>query len=182
MGRSMGIGRLGAPNVIIKRKFRWTLEIATPVGVIPEHYVKTSARPNLDIDELELNFLNATHWVAAKGKWQPITVNYIDTTDTVMKPLYSWITAVYEIMQPQILHQSEPSGYMGSAVLILYDGCGSALERWLLTNVWPHSVNFGDLSYADSEEVNIELSLRYSGVVYQGICGPSPQETCQGCG
>ena len=181
MGQSMGIGRLGAPNIIIKRKFRFTLQIATPVGNIPEHYVKTTGRPNLEIDELELNFLNAVSWIAGKGKWQPITVTYIDTTDSVMEPLYSWISAVYELVQPAVLHQSEPKGYFGSAVLQMYDGCGGVLERWLLQNVWPHSINFGDLAYSESEEANIELSLKYSGVVYQGVCGPSPKETCQGC-
>jgi hypothetical protein len=181
MGIPMGIGRLGQPNIIIKRKFRWKLFIQTPLGSIPEWYVKTAARPNLEIDELELNFLNAVAWMAGKGKWQPITVTYIDTTDIVMKPLLDWIASVYDLATPNALWQSEPSGYMGTATLNLYDGCGNALERWILYGVWPHSVNFGDLSYSESEEVNIELSLRYNLVEHQGLCGPSSTKNCTGC-
>jgi hypothetical protein len=178
----MGIGRLGAPNVIIKRKFRWLLEINVPsIGVIPAWYVKTSARPQLEMDELELHYLNAVTWMAGKGKWQPITVVYYDVTDTVMQPLWSWISTVYELLDPATLHQSEPSGYMGSALLTLLDGCGNTVETWQLLNVWPHTINFGELDYAQAEELNIELQLRYSGVIYTGICGPTPIEHCTGC-
>ena len=181
MGRSMGIGQLGAPNIIIKRKFRWTLQIQAGPFYVPEYYVKAAARPNLEIDELELNFLNSVAWTAGKAKWQPITVRYIDVTDQVMGPLWSWISTIYSLTQPQLCSQSEPAGYMGNAMLNLYDGCGTTLESWLLQGVWPKSVNFGDLAYSDNEEVNIELSLRYNAVQYKGSCGPSPQSTCTGC-
>jgi hypothetical protein len=178
----MGIGFLGQPSKIIKRKFRYTLSIKSPAGDVPIHYVKTAARPNLDVDELELNFLNGVHWIAGKGKWQPITVTYVDVSDQVMGPLWSWITNVYTITNPDNCFQSEPKGYMGTATLTLLDGCGSEIEHWDLIRCWPKSVNFGDLAYAESDEVTIELSLRYSGVIYHAGCGgPSPEENCQGC-
>jgi len=178
----MGIGLLGQPNIIIKRKFRWKIEITTPRGVIPAWYVKTAARPQLEMEELELNYLNAVTWMAGKGKWQPMSISYIDVTDNLMEPLWSWIATVYDLMTPAVLWQSEPAGYMATADLRMYDGCGNVLERWELQNVWPHSINFGELDYAASEEMNIELNLRYSGVIYKGICGPQPTKNCIGCG
>lgn len=177
----MGIGRLGSPRTIIKRKFRWTLEIETPLGLIPRYYVKTAARPQLDIDETEINFLNATTWVPGKGKWQTMTVKYIDVSNDDQMILYDWIATVYDFTDPVFLKQSEKSGYSGTALLTLYDGCGKALELWALKSCWPKSINFGDLDYANSEMAEIDLTLRFSEVTYQNICGRNPRPICSGC-
>lgn len=177
----MGIGRLGAPNIILKRKFRFTLEIFTPCGDIPIHYVKLAARPQLEIEEQELNFLNGVTWVPGKGRWQPITVTYVDVPDQEMQGLYSWIATVYDFNNPVNLKQSEKSGWAGTALLTMYDGCGYPLEFWLLQSCFPTSINFGDLDYANSEESTVELTLRYSEVAYTSNCGPNPSPCCEGC-
>lgn len=184
---NMGIGKLGAPNLILKRKFRFTLEISTPCGNIPKHYVKVAARPQLEIEEQELNFLNAVTWVPGKGRWQPMSVTYIDVPDAEMVGLYKWMATVYDFTEPVTLRQAEKVSWAGQANLIMYDGCGNPLERWLLKSVWPQSINFGDLDYSNSEEATIELTLRYSEVAYQSLCGwtNNPGERfgcCDGCG
>lgn len=177
----MGIGRVGAPGVIFKRKFRWTLSITTPCGFIPEHYVKVAARPKLSIEKTEVNFLNATTWMPGKAKWEPISVTYIDVPAQDMAGLWNWIATVYNFTDPNGLSQSEKAGWNGVGLLTLYDGCGAPLERWLLGSMFPESVDFGELDYSSSDEVTIELGLVYSDVQYQGICGPNPQACCRGC-
>lgn len=179
----MGIGRLGAPNLILKRKFRFTLEIYTPCGNIPQHYVKLAARPQLEIDETELNFLNAVTWVPGKGRWQPLSVTYLDVPDAEMAGLYSWIATVYDFTNPITLTQSEKVSWAGTALLTMYDGCGNPLEYWLLGSVWPQSINFGDLDYGDSEVATIDLTLRFSEVTYASNCGfRDVAACCSGCG
>lgn len=178
---AMGIGRVGRPDVIFKRKFRWTMEIKTPGGLIPRHYVKLAARPKLSIDSTEINFLNATTWIPGKAKWEPISVTYYDIPDQTMKPLWDWIASIYDFQKPADLFQSEKAGWNGEVNLMLFDGCGNELERWQLLSCWPESVDFGDLDYANSDEVTMELSLRYSEVIYKGVCGPTPNGTCRGC-
>lgn len=189
----MGIGRLGDPNRIFKRKFRFTFEIFVPcpkrTGIfgssgsrIPEWFVKTVARPQLDIEETELNFLNAVTWIPGKGKWQPMTVTYIDVADQLQQPLYNWLASVYDFTNPVKLKQTERSGWAGTGVLRMFDGCGALIETWTLKNMWPQSINFGDLDYANSEEATIELSLRYSEVQYVPQCGlTTPTPCCEGC-
>lgn len=178
---AMGIGALGAPNIILKRKFRFTLEISTPCGYVPRHYVKVASRPSLDIEETEINFLNAVTWLPGKARWQPINVTYHDTSSADMSGLWSWIATVYNFTDPIGLSQSEKPGWNGTALLTMYDGCGSPMERWLLGSVWPQSVNFGELAYEDSGTSEIQLTLKYSEVRYQGICGPNPSPCCVGC-
>jgi hypothetical protein len=177
----MGIGELGDPKIIIKRKFRWTLEIETPVGQIPRHYVKVASRPNLEIDETEINFLNATTWIPGKGKWQPLSVTYIDVSTDKMKPMYDWIASLYDITDHVNLKNTEKSGWDATAILKMYDGCGTLIESWALGSCWPQSINFGDVDYSSSDEATIELSLRYSSVIYLSNCGPNPEPKCKGC-
>lgn len=182
----MGIGRLGAPDIIIKRKFRWTLEITTPFGVVPRQYVKVAARPSLDIEETEINYLNGVTWIPAKGKWEPLSVTYLDVAAADMSPLYSWVATVYDFTQQNPIDhipQSEKSGWNGEANLKMYDGCGNEIDGFILRSCWPKSINFGDLDYADSEVCTIDLTLRYSEVSYQrlGSCAVTPSPVCRGC-
>lgn len=182
----MGIGPLGNSGLILKRKFRYTLSISWEGGEdIPQWYVKIAARPQLEIDEVEINFLNGVDWVPGKGRWQPITITYIDAHTSELSPLYQWIAAVYDFTQqsPQDhLPQSERPGYKGLATLKMFDGCGTELERWELNNCWPQSVNFGDLDYSSSEEATIELTMRYSQVKYTSMCDVLPlTPKCVGC-
>lgn len=180
----MGMGVLGQPDVILKRKFRWTLSILTPCGSVGQHFVKSASRPQLEIEETELNFLNAVSWVPGKGRWQPITVTYLDVAHKEMEGLYRWIATVYDFTNSINLYQAEKYNWEGTATLIMYDGCGNPLERWILGSVWPQSINFGDLDYSDSDAATIELTLRYSEVDYTSLCGvPSDFTTCcTGCG
>ena len=47
------------------------------------------------------------------------------------------------------------------ASLILYDGCGNKIERWVFENVWPQSAEFGELDMQSSEVVTGDVTLRY---------------------
>lgn len=177
---SMGIGRVGRPDVIFKRKFRWTMQVAGAWGYVPEHFCTIAARPKLTLEETEVNYLNHTTWVPGKAKWEPITVTYLDVPNAGIGDLYSWIATLYNFNSND-LPMSEKAGWNASAIIQLYDGCGSVLERWVLGSIWPSSVDFGDLSYEDSDMVKVELQLRYSEVNYAALCGPQPQGRCTGC-
>lgn len=194
---NMGIGALGAPNIILKRKFRFLATFSPPGGQSdnPEttftSYVKVASRPQLDIDETELHFLNAIQYIPGKGRWQPLTVTYVDVADEKLRPLYSWILNVYDFNKTigeanasgsGNLPQSEKAGWAGSGKIEMLDGCGTILERWSFEDVWPQSVNFGDLDYQSSEEATIDVTWRFSRAKIEGVeCMPTPQGQCLGC-
>lgn len=183
-GISMGLGRLGQPDVILKRKFRFKLWVYIPaLGAVHSDFVKVAARPQLDVDEMELNFLNGVTWIPGKGRWQPLNVTYLDVTDTALRTLHDWISTIYELVDPDKLHQSEKSGWIGTGYVEMYDGCGTLLEQWTLNNMWPQSVNWGDLDYANSEEATIDVVYRYSDVKCVLVCpgGGIASLPCKGC-
>jgi len=203
LGR-MGMGQLGGGDVSFKRKFRWLFAIQTDCrtvnnGFIPPTVVKLAARPNLTVEETEINFLHAKTWIPGKAAWETITVTYYDVggsnqnggIGTAMSALFSWLATVYDFTNPVNLHMSTRKGgggqvgggYAGTGTLQMLDGCGNLMETWILKNMWPQAINFGELDYSSSEEATIELTLRYSDVQYRAEagCGAIIKPCCIGC-
>jgi hypothetical protein len=200
---NMGMGKLGDGKIIHKRKFRWTFEVQRqPFGNnVPASFVKVAARPNLNIEETEINFLNAKRFLPGKGTWETITVTYYDiagdASGTSNIGLWDWLASVYDytgsgsvvgvsspeyISNPDVKQSSRRECYSGTGVIGLYDGCGNALERWTLNDCWPQSINFGELDYSSSEEATIEVTIRYQGVTYRSFCDSNPiTPNCCGC-
>lgn len=191
MAIPMGIGPLGFNNTIFKRKFRYTFEVQNICGSgrnLPPYFVKTAARPNLAIEETEVNFLNARMFIPGKATWETITITYIDAVNSgnigLFKPLWDWLASVYNFQDPVALTMgSIPRDYSATGIINMYDGCGALLETWVLNRMWPQAINFGELDYASSDEATIELTLRYSDVKYIPVCPAfSIDPCCTPCG
>jgi hypothetical protein len=181
---AMGIGNLGNADLVFKKKFRWTFSVqlnctGASGGTVPESFVKVAARPKLTTEEVEINFLNGVDWIPGKSKWETITVTYIDVASKDNGPLWNWLASVYDFTDDLKLHQgSQRSDYTGTGTLNLFDGCGNPLEGWVMHNMWPTSMDFGDLDYSSSDNCEISLTLRYSSVVYKSFC---PNLTITSC-
>jgi hypothetical protein len=179
----MGIGRLGSPDVIIARKFRFEMSVIAPGGaVVPPSFVRLAGLPNISIEPTELNYLNEKTWISGKASWEPISVTYIDAAVSDMFPMFSWLASIYNFTNASRTMGSRASDYQGTAIIYLYDGCGQILQEWRLGNMWPESINFGDVDYASSDTVDIEMTMRYSNVVFISHCpGFIPVGTCSPC-
>lgn len=182
----MGIGNLGFSNLVFKRKFRFTFELFNICGngSVPKHYVKVAGRPNLTIDETEINFLNAVTWIPGKAKWQTMSVTYLDVATADAAPLFNWLASVYNFTDPVNLQMgSRRSDYTATGVLKLWDGCGQLIETWTMTDVWPSGIDFGEVDYSMSDICEIKLTMRYSNVQYQSSCPPiTITPCCSPCG
>ena len=180
----MGIGELGKPDVILKRKFRWMFSMETPVGIVPPWWCKVGARPQLDIEELEVNFLNQATWYPGKARWQPLTITFIDNNKTGeggLQALWDLIASVYDFQDGINYFQTEKAGWNSNGILTMLDGCGTIMETWTLGSLWPQSINWGDLDYSVSDEATIDVTFRFSEVKHESDCGPSPIGICSGC-
>lgn len=162
-----------------KRKFRWKFIIpslsADGVFSLPP---SKSARPNLTFKTMEAPHLNETIFYPAKPDWKPVQLQLYDMLkydeggNPLSNPIFSWIMRAYDPL-PDVCGQWNPSlgdtddqaampGFKAAyAFLELYDGCGVVMERWIFEHVWPESVDWGDLNYAESEVVMCDLTLRY---------------------
>jgi hypothetical protein len=185
--QGMGIGPVGIgdPNVIFKRKFRWTLEVEGKgcQFKVPPYFVKVAARPSITFDETEVHFLNEKMYIPGKATWEPLSVTFLDTNQSGSSQLLKWLTAVFDFSEPTSKKMSsKKESYVGEVTLTMYDGCGSPMERWTLSDAWPQAINFGDLDYSSSEVADIQVTLRYSQVKYISQCGEGLNRCdCKGC-
>jgi hypothetical protein len=190
----MGLGLLGDPNIVFKRKFRWTFQVEGVCGIgdIPSSFVKVAARPNLEIEETQIDYLNGRTWIPGKGSWNEMTVTYYDVSlatgtsgvaggDPAL--LFTWLRSVYDYGDPIHLNNgSRRSAYAATGILTLYGGCGEPLEMWVLGDMWPKSIDFGELDMSNTEPCEISLTLRYSNVQYTNLCGrQAPPPCCKPC-
>jgi hypothetical protein len=196
MAIQMGLGKLGGDQVTHKRKFRWTFEVRRSGGVaagndalvggtkqdVPASFVKMAARPNISIEETEINFLNGKTYIPGKGTWETVTVTYYDVSGDDNMPLWDWLADVYNFTDPLGLQQNARRNcYAGIGICTMYTGCGDPMERWTLGDCWPQAVNFGELDYSSSEEATVEVTVRYGNVSYKNLCGRDPLTSCCAC-
>ena len=184
---NMGLGVIGRPDITFKRKFRFTFEILGFCGnqknKVPEHFVKVASRPNISFEEFQIDHLNGRMWIPGKGTWETIAVTYIDVANEEMRSLWNWLATVYDITNPITLAMAEKRDYDATGILNMYDGCGTLLETWQLLHMWPQGINFGDLDYEASDTATIELTLRFSDVLYRSFCPDyTPLSCCTPCG
>ena len=187
---NMGIGPLG--NATFKRKYRWTFRVENIGGNaalgVGGQYVKVANRPQLEVEETEINFLNGKTWIPGKATFQQLAVTYYDSasTDAAVNNLLLWVNRVYnfkdggsefiQATQRNVAKNAAGTGYAGNGILTMLDGSGYAIEEWRLVNCWPVSINFGDLDYSSSEECTVELNLRYNFAKYTNYCIPVQPE------
>ncbi len=155
----VGIGMTDQPDVIFKRKFRWTFKATFPDVELTEAFVKLSARPNIEIEETEINFLSNKTWIPGKATWESITITYygVEPEGDFMKKLATIIEHSFK------KDGKRKKNYFGDGELLLYDGCGVILEKWQLDDIGLHAINF-DSGYSD--ETDVELTMRYAKVKY----------------
>lgn len=189
---SMGIGNLMDPNVVYKRKFRWTFTL-TPkcpgLAKVPPSFVKLASRPNISFDETELNFLNAKAWIPGKASVETMTVTYLDVSAKrpEAQALYAYLGSVYSFQADGTKGFDRKMGssvgdYTTAGDLVMYDGCGTPIETWHFEDLWPQVINFGDVDYTSSDTCDIELTFRYSQFTYTSHCGDVPfVQCCTGC-
>ena len=90
-------------------------------NVIPEHFVKVASRPNLSIEETEVNHLNGKMWIPGKASWETITVTYLDVAHGEMQQLWNWLATMYDFTDPIGLKQGTRRDWDATGVLNMYD-------------------------------------------------------------
>ena len=133
-------------DVLIKRRFTWAFcAYDEKTLLIPDVKVKVMARPNIEIEETEINFLANKPWIPGKKGWDKITVEFIDFPSDFA-----------EYIEKQIPN-------IRTVDLNLLDGRYMPIEKWRLTLGHPHKCMKEELQDCLTH-MNIEF--RYDQVEY----------------
>ena len=144
-----------------KRKFRWVFAIEG----IDAFLMKGAARPNVNIGEQELQYINSRRWVAGKLSFDALTVSLYD-------PIAP--SGAQQVMEWVRTHSETVSGRAGYAdfykrdiQLKMLDPVGTVVELWDIKGAFLTNANFNDLTYEDEAPVEISLSIRFDNAVLQ---------------
>jgi hypothetical protein len=161
MPQTLETGQLLANTYEPKRKFRWLLEI----DGIDAFVLKTAARPQATFEETVIDYVNAKRYVSGKMAWNPISVTMHDPiAPSAAQKVMDWLRLNYE---PLTGRMGYATFYKKDITLKLLDPQGTVVELWDGHGVWAQDIQFGDLDYASSDNVEITCALRADNWVLQ---------------
>lgn len=143
-----------------KKKFRWLMIIdGVSAPILPPW---KGSRPNLAFKEMEIRHLNEDIYYPMKPDWKPINLVLYDVDVGGGNPVWKWIQLAYNPNSNSKWSPVAGTGFLKTAVLKLFDGCGNTIEQWEFEESWPAQVNFQTLDMSSNELAVIDITLRYA--------------------
>lgn len=144
-----------------KRKNRWILMIEG----IDAYIIKTTARPTVTTEEVEVPFINARRYLTGLTKFNTITVTLNDPiAPSGAQQIMEWIRLHYESVSGR---SGYADFYKRDVQLKLLDPVGTVVELWDIKGAFITEANFGELTYEDGNMIEISLTLRFDNAVLQ---------------
>ncbi len=139
------------------RKNRFLLRFPSDLG-IQEWWVSNAARPQITMNETEIQFLNTSTWVVGRYVWEQISITLRDPIGpSASQAVMEWVRLASESSTGR---QGYAAAYKRDLVLEMLDPTGVAVSQWIIKNAMPVSVNFGELAMDDDGLATIEMTLR----------------------
>ena len=138
-----------------KLKNRFIMQI----GGINAYLIKSTNRPQIQFDEVLLEHMNTTRYVKGKGKWQAIEITLYDpVVPSAAQQVMEWIRLSHESVTGR---DGYADFYKKDVTIQTLGPVGDIVEEWELKGTYIETANFGDLNFAESEPVEITLTLKY---------------------
>ena len=147
----------------VKRQNRFYLIFPSDVGGDSlQASVVSSARPNFEVSEIELQHLNVRWWLSGKPNWSAWTCDFYDyLTDNTLQQMLKWYTKVYDI---QTTKMSTPDNYKKDVVIQMLgpELEGDVVEQYKLFGAWPKTIDLGALNMtSEGTECHLGVTFRY---------------------
>lgn len=139
------------------RKNRFLLRFPSDLG-IQEWWVSNAARPQITMNETEIQFLNTSTWVVGRYVWEQISITLRDPIGpSASQAVMEWVRLASESPTGR---QGYAAAYKRDLVLEMLDPTGTTVSQWIIKNAMPVTVNFGELAMDDDGLATIEITLR----------------------
>lgn len=144
-----------------KRKFRWLLAIEG----IDAFLLKTAARPTIQTESIQIDYINATRYLASKYTFETIEVTLHDAiAPSGAQQVMEWLRLAHE-------HVTQRGGYADfykrDIQLKMLDPLGAVVELWDIKGAFIESANYGELAYDSMESADISLTIKFDLAVLQ---------------
>ncbi len=144
-----------------KRQFRWVLAIEG----IDAFIVKTAARPNISIEEVEIPFINHRRYIAGKASFETMSVTLHDPiAPSGAQQVMEWVRTHFESVSGRAGYADF---YKRDVQLKMLDPIGTVVELWDIKGAFLTAADFGSLDYGASDPSEISLTMRFDNCVLQ---------------
>ena len=161
----------------LQYRFRAILEnfgVSTPRSELTKQVIDIT-RPSLTFDNVTLDVYNSKVYVAGKHTWDPITINLRDdVNNSVTKLVGEQIQKQFDFFE----QSSAASGidYKFKTRIEILDGGNGAnapgvLETFELVGCFIQDINYNQLTYSDSNPVDIQMSIQYDNAIQTNGAG-----------
>jgi len=132
---------------------------------IPAYLIKTTGRPSISFEEVELNHLNVKRFVKGKATWETIEMSLYDpVVPSASQAVMEWIRLSHE----SVTGRDGYSDFYKKDVLIKVLGpVGDVVEQWTLKGAFITAANFNDLDFSSSDPAEISVTLRYDYAILE---------------
>jgi hypothetical protein len=140
-----------------KRENRFFAEFADELG-IEVWKVQTFKRPSMNINSVEIPFINEKNYVAGQYSWETIDITFIDTIGpSTSQQLMEWVRLHAESLTGRMGYAA---GYKKNIILKALDPTGVEVEKWFLEQCMITSISFGDNSMDSDALAMVSLTIQ----------------------
>jgi hypothetical protein len=144
---------------MMKRHFVFAIE------GIDAFLIKTASRPEITTEEVAINWINSTRYVAGKTTFGQMSVTLHDPiAPSGAQQVMEWVRLHFESVSGRAGY---PDFYKRDIQLKMLDPVGTVIQLWDIKGAFLLSANFNEITYEGSDMVEIALSIRYDNAVMQ---------------
>ena len=133
---------------------------------IDSFIVKSAARPTYTTEEVTINWLNSTRYVAGKTTFNTISVTLHDPIAPAgAQQVMEWIRLNFESVSGR---GGYADFYKRDIQLKMLDPVGTVVQLWDIKGAFITEANFNDVSYDSTADLaEISLTIRFDNAVLQ---------------
>ena len=145
---------------MMKRSFIFAIE------GIDAFLIKTAARPEITTEEITINWINSTRYVAGKTTFGTLAVTLHDPiAPSGAQQVMEWVRLCFESVSGRAGY---PDFYKRDIQLKMLDPVGTVVQLWDIKGAFCTTAGFGDLSYDSTTDMaEISLTIRFDNCVMQ---------------
>lgn len=127
--------------------------------------VKTAARPTVTTEEVAINWINSTRYIAGKTTFGTMAVTLHDAiAPSGAQQVMEWVRLCFESVTGR---SGYADFYKRDIQLKMLDPLGTVVQLWDIKGAWVQEANFNEVTYEGSDQVEISLSIRFDNAILQ---------------
>ena len=144
---------------MMKRHFVFAIE------GIDAFLIKTASRPEITTEEVAINWINSTRYVAGKTTFGQMSVTLHDPiAPSGAQQVMEWVRLSHESVTGR---DGYSDFYKKDITLHTLGPVGDKVEEWTLKGAFITATTFGEMDWANDAFVEISLTLAYDYAILQ---------------